>query len=173
MKIALTGTPGTGKTTIGQMLRDDYGLKVVDLNEVIHTCHYCAEWDEDRDCSVVDLDALKAHKFSDGLILEGHISHHLTVDRVIVLRTNPAVLRKRLREKEYSERKIQENFEAEILDVILLEALALHGKRNVYEVDSTGPLGRSAQLVWEIVQEHGLARFAPGRHDWSGFLDDP
>jgi adenylate kinase len=173
MKIALTGTPGTGKTTIGKMLRDVYGLKVVDLNEVIHSYNYCAEWDEDRGCSVVDLDALKAHQFCDGLILEGHLSHHLTVDRVIVLRTHPAVLRVRLREKEYSDRKIQENVEAEILDIILAEALALHGNRNVYEVDSTGPLSRSAQLVWEIVQEHGLARFAPGRYDWSGYLDDP
>jgi adenylate kinase len=172
MKIALTGTPGTGKTTIGKTLRDDYGLKVVDLNEVIHTYRYCGEWDEDRDCSVVDLDALKAHKFSDGDILEGHFSHYLQVDRVIVLRTDPAVLRVRLREKGYSDRKIKENVEAEILDVILVEALALHGNRSVYEVDSSGPLSRSARLVWEIVQERGLARFAPGRHDWSGYLDD-
>jgi adenylate kinase len=173
MKIALTGTPGTGKTTIGKMLRDDYGLKVVDLNEVIHAYQYYVEWDEDRDCGVVDLKALKAHEFSDGLVLEGHLSHHLLVDRVIVLRTDPVVLHARLREKGYSDRKIQENVEAEILDIILVEALALHDNKTVVEVDSTGVPSRSAPLVWEIVQGHGLERFAPGRHDWSGHLNDP
>ena len=44
MKIALTGTPGTGKTTIGKILRDRYGLKVVDLNEVIRVHKYDVEW---------------------------------------------------------------------------------------------------------------------------------
>jgi adenylate kinase len=172
MNTALTGTPGTGKTAIGKMLRDDYGLKVVDLNDVINACQYCAEWDEDRDCSVVDLNAIKAHQFSDGLILEGHLSHHLPVDRVIVLRTDPAVLRARLQEKGYSDRKIQENVEAEILDVILVEALELHDN-NVYEVDSTGRVSKSAQLVWEIVQGYELERFVPGRYDWGGYSDDP
>jgi adenylate kinase len=170
MKIALTGTPGTGKTAIGKTLREVYGLEVVDLNEVIHSHHYYVTWDEDRDCGVVDLKALKAHQFSDGLILEGHLSHNLSVDRVIVLRTEPAVLRARLQEKGYSERKIQENVEAEVLDVILVEALALHN--NVFEVDSTGTLNRSAQLIWEIVHGHALWRFVPGRHDWSGYLSD-
>jgi adenylate kinase len=172
MNTALTGTPGTGKTTIGKMLRVDYGLKVVDLNDVINAYQYCAEWDEDRDCSVVDLNALKAHQFSDGLILEGHLSHNLPVDRVIVLRTDPAVLRARLQEKGYSDRKIQENVEAEILDVILVEALELHDN-NVYEVDSTGRVSKSAQLVWEIVQGYELERFVPGRYDWGGYSDDP
>ena len=85
MKIALTGTPGTGKTTISNVLKDDFGLKVVDLNEVIRTSRYYIGWDNTRDCGVVDLEALKAHPFEDGLVLEGHISHHLPVDRVIVL----------------------------------------------------------------------------------------
>ena len=167
MKIALTGTPGTGKTTISNFLKDEFGLKVVDLNEVISTFQYYMGWDDNRNCGIVDLEALRAHPFEDGLVIEGHISHHLSVDRVIVLRTNPAVLRGRLQEKGFSENKIRENIEAEILDVILIEALELHGN-NVYEVDSTGRLSTSAQLVWEITQGHALERFVrwPIRLDW-------
>lgn len=171
MKTALTGTPGTGKTTISKMLRDGYGLKVVDLNEVIRTCRYYVGWDENRNCRVVDLEALRAHPFSDGLVLEGHISHHLPVDRVIVLRTDPAVLRGRLLKKGFSENKVRENVEAEILDVILVEALGLHGN-NVYEVDSTGTSSASAQLVWEITQGHWLERFVAGQYNWTGYLND-
>src|SRR5665647_917213 len=95
MKIALTGTPGTGKTTISNVLKDEFGLKVVDLNEVIHAFQYYMGWDDNRNCGIVDLEALRAHTFEDRLVIEGHISHQLSVERVIVLRTNPAVLRGR------------------------------------------------------------------------------
>ena len=131
MKTALTGTPGTGKTTIGKILRDRYGLKVVDLNEVIRAHQYYAGRDENRDCLIVDLEALKAHPFSEDLVLEGHLSHNLLVDRVIVLRTNPVALRRRLQQKAFSDKKINENVEAEILDVILVEAFAQHGTQCV------------------------------------------
>jgi len=171
MKTALTGTPGTGKTTISKMLRDSYGLEVIDLNEVIRAHGYHIGWDENRHCLVVDIEALRAHPFSDGLVLEGHLSHHLPVDRVIVLRTNPDVLRARLQKKGFSDNKIRENLEAEILDVILIEALGVHGN-NVYEVDSTGTPSIAAQLVWEITQGRCLERFAVGQYDWTVYLND-
>jgi len=172
MKIALTGTPGTGKTTIGKVLRDRYGLTVVDLNEVIRVHHYYAEWDENRDCLIVDIEALREHRFSEDFVLEGHLSHNLQVDRVIVLRTNPVALRRRLQKKAFSDKKINENVEAEILDVILIEAVAKHGK-NVYEIDSSSNAPcESAQAVWEIVQGHWLERFAAGQCDWTAYLND-
>jgi adenylate kinase len=171
MKIALTGTPGTGKTAISTELKDEYGLNVVDLNKVIRTFQYYIGWDDNRNCRVVDLEALRAHPFEDGLVIEGHISHHLPIERVVVLRTNPAVLRGRLQEKGFSENKIRENIEAEILDVILIEAIGLHGD-NVYEVDSTGQLRTTAQLVWEITQGYALERFVAGRYDWTRYLYD-
>ena len=54
------------------------------------------------------------------LIIEGHIAHDFGVDEkvntVIVLRTRPSVLRKRLNKRRWSDSKIQENVEAEALD---------------------------------------------------------
>jgi len=171
MKIALTGTPGTGKTAIGEILRDRYGLHVVDLNQVIQAHQYYAGWDENRHSLIVDLEALRGHHFSEDVVLEGHLSHNLLVDRVIVLRTNPVVLRRRLQQKAFSGKKINENVEAEILDVILVEALEQH-VNTVYEVDSTGTLSESAQLVFEIIQGHWLERFAAGQYDWTAYLND-
>jgi len=172
MKIALTGTPGTGKTTIGKVLRYRYGLNVVDLNELIRVHHYWATWDENRDCLVVDVEALKEHPFSEDSVLEGHLSHNLPVDRVIVVRTNPVALHRRLQEKAFSDKKINENVEAEILDVILIEAVARHGN-TVYEIDSSSSTpSESAQAVWEIVQGHRLERFAAGQCDWTAYLND-
>jgi adenylate kinase len=171
MKIALSGTPGTGKTTIGKVLHDRYGLEVVDVNQVVQAHRYYVGWDERRQSLIVDIDALRAHPFSDGCLLEGHLSHHLPVDRVIVLRTEPNVLRTRLQIKGFSDGKIRENLEAEVLDVILVEAVGIHGK-NVYEVDSTATPRVAAHRVWEIIQGRGLERFAAGQYDWTGYLND-
>jgi len=170
MKVALTGTPGTGKTAISMMLSERYGVRIIDLNGVIRTHAYYAGWDSDRGCLIVDLTALKAHLFPDDVLLEGHLSHHLAVDRVIVLRTNPVVLRRRLHQKGFSNEKVDENVQAEILDVVLTEALAANDD-NVYELESTGALDQSAQLAWEIIQGQALERFVPGRFDWMGYLE--
>jgi adenylate kinase len=170
MKVALSGTPGTGKTAISTILSERYGVRIIDLNGVIRTHRYYAGWDDDRSCSIVDLIALKAHPFPDGVVLEGHLSHHLAVDRVIVLRTNPVVLRTRLHQKGFSNGKVDENVQAEILDVVLIEALAANDDK-VYELESTGALDQSAQLAWEIIQGQALERFVPGRFDWTGYLE--
>ena len=62
--------------------------------------------------------------------------------------------------------------EAEALDVILSEAVEIHGMRKVFEVDTTD---RSVEEVAEIVE--GLIRgkvdkenYRPGKIDWSEYL---
>ncbi len=169
MRTALTGTPGTGKTTISAALRERYSLKTIDVNEVIRTHKYVDSYDSHRDCLVVNLPALRAHRFPDNSILEGHLAHNLDVDRVIVLRTDPRALEKRLLQRGFSREKVEENVEAEVLDVILSEAISLHGDQ-VYELDSTGEFNEVVQCVWEIVNGSDLERFTPGRIDWTDQL---
>jgi broad-specificity NMP kinase len=65
---------------------------------------------------------------------------------------------------------VDENVQAEILDVVLIEALAANDDK-VYELESTGALDQSAQLAWEIIQGQALERFVPGRFDWTGYLE--
>ena len=166
MRIALTGTPGTGKTTVSRALRERYGLTIIDVNEIVRAHHYVDAFDDRRNCLIVNLTALRAHRFQRNSILEGHLSHHLDVDRVIVLRTDPTTLERRLLCRGFSHEKAKENVEAEILDVILIEAIALHDDR-VYELDSTGALDDTAQRAWEITQGQNLQRFVPGHIDWA------
>ncbi len=166
MRIALTGTPGTGKTTISKALRERYGLETVDVNEVVRARQYVDTYDSRRQCLVANLTALRAHRFPQHSILEGHLSHHLDVERVIVLRTDPKVLEQRLLQRGFSNKKVAENVEAEILDVVLIEAVALHADR-VCELDSTGAIDETAQRAWDIIQRRDLDRFVPGRIDWT------
>ncbi len=161
MQIALTGTPGTGKTTVAALLP----YHVVDINSLVKGGMNLG-LDTERGCLEADMDALARHldliDTAEAIILEGHFSHHFA-DWSIVLRLSPAVLRLRLEARGYSEAKIRENLEAEALDVILVEAVDMC--RRVDEIDTTG---KSAAQVAERIKDiiEGRLRLAPGQVDW-------
>jgi adenylate kinase len=136
MRVAITGTPGVGKTTATRLVETD--LDVIDLNELVKE-GLSTGTDEDRDSLVADLDAIEARLSDrDNAIFESHFAHHLDgLDRVIVLRCHPEELKRRLLERGESERKATENAEAEALDVILSEAVDRYGLEAVYEIETT------------------------------------
>ena len=137
MRVAISGTPGTGKTTVCGLLSADHDI--VDINRVVESEGLHSGMDEERGSLEVDLDALSGHISAldiEGTVLfDGHLSHMLDVDMVIVLRCRPDVLMERLERKGWGERKVKENVQAEILDVIKVEAM--EGCEEVYEVDTT------------------------------------
>ncbi|CQH55416.1 probable adenylate kinase [Halobacterium hubeiense] len=136
MRVAVTGTPGTGKTTATEHLDTD--LDIVHLNDVIQEEDLYTEVDEARDSKVADLDAVR--DWLDGredVLVESHLSHLLDADRVVVLRCAPGELERRLIERGEPSEKAEENAESEALDVILSETVRDHGKPNVYEIDTT------------------------------------
>jgi adenylate kinase len=136
MRVAVTGTPGTGKTTAVE--RADTPLSVVHLNEVIRERRFDRGTDEDRGSLVADLDAVAAWLGDrDDVLVESHLAHHVDADRVVVLRCHPDELERRLRERGEAESKARENAEAEMYDVVLSEAVETHGLDRVYEVDTT------------------------------------
>jgi adenylate kinase len=163
MKIALTGTPGTGKSTVAPLV--DEGFQVIDLNALIKDGNNLGS-DPERGSLIADLD--KLDRFVDGLsgdyIIEGHVSHLLPVDRIIVLRVSPVVLRERLAKRGWSKAKIDENVEAEALDVILVEALEMSD--SVYEINATDMTrDQVVAAIREIIR--GTDKYKPGSVDFS------
>lgn len=138
MLIALTGTPGVGKTECANILVNQ-GYSVIDLNQMATSHDFVEDYDEERDSHIIDIEALdafiKEEYYNKEVIFEGHLSHLLSVDMAVVLRCNPLELQKRLATKGWKESKIMENMQAEILDVIKIEAH--EHLEMVYEVDTT------------------------------------
>ncbi|EMA51461.1 adenylate kinase family protein [Halococcus thailandensis] len=137
MRIVVTGTPGTGKTTATERL----DRAVVHLNDRIRAEGLDSGTDERRGSLVADMDAVAAaldegesHEIE---LVESHLAHRLPADRVVVLRCHPDELGERLTARGESEETIAENRESEALDVILSEAVEEHGIENVYEIDAT------------------------------------
>jgi len=136
VRVAVTGTPGTGKTTATDLLETD--LEVIHLNEVIKSEGFSTGTDEERGSLVADMDALDA--WLDGredAVVESHLAHNFAADRVVVLRAHPDTVIERLRERGDSDAKAFENAESEALDVVLSEAVHHHGTDSVYEIDTT------------------------------------
>ena len=161
MQIALTGTPGTGKTTIAGLLP----YKVIDINALVKAGMNFGK-DPERGCLEADMDALANYlaklDCDEIVILEGHFSHHFA-DWSIVLRLGPVILKSRLEARGYSASKIRENLEAEALDVILVEAVELCAR--IDEIDTTGKSPQEvAELVARIIQ--GRLQLAPGQVNW-------
>lgn len=177
MLVGITGTPGTGKTAVTSLLESRTPYCVIHLNELIKEEKLYSEVDTERDCVVADMDLVdrRVREMAgpeDITVLDSHLSHHIA-DSVIILRTKPDVLRERLEKRRYSPEKVQENLEAEALDILLCEAVEWCD--NVFEIDTTSQsLERTFNDITTILD--GLARgkekelaenYRPGSVDWS------
>ncbi|QYZ78538.1 adenylate kinase [Methanofollis formosanus] len=166
MMVGITGTPGTGKSTVAAVLAGR-GRRVVHTTETVGP--FVLGDDPERDTRVVDAEAwAAAFEPVDGVV-EGHLAHLLPCDRIVVLRCRPALLEERLAARGYAREKVRENAEAEALDVILIETLDLFPAERVLEVDVTalGP-----EDVADLVEGFMDGTVAPsvGTIDWSSYL---
>lgn len=149
MNIALTGTPGTGKTTISKKLN----YNIVSINqsypEISDGKNENGDW-------LINLDKLlkffEVAKYNN-TVFEGHVSHFLeNLDLIIVLRCQPIILQKRLEERNYNQEKIRENIEAEALNIISEEAIDSYGEKKVFELDtSSSESDESVKLLNDII----------------------
>ena len=120
-RLALTGTPGTGKSTVAQMLSSD-GYEVITVESVAEQHGLSGEIDPSDGVRVIDTGALHGvlapawESSPDGVVVvDGHLSHHLPCDAVAVLRCSPEILDSRLTSRGYTAEKVQANCEWELL----------------------------------------------------------
>jgi adenylate kinase len=136
MRIIITGTPGTGKSTIAAMLAEEMGLELVGIANVVRKTMRLGPTHE------VDLKRLgKVLAFlskKKDYVVEGHLACELRLpaDFIFVLRTEPKMLKKRMRARGYGKNKIEENLMAEMLDYCT-QRVAAEYKIQPLELDTT------------------------------------
>ena len=146
-------------------------FEYINITNIVKENKLYIEKDEYMDSYVVDFQKLEDHisniikSSSKNIVIDGHVSHLLDVDYIVVLRCNPEIISKRLEERNYNKNKIKENVEAEILDVCLVGAL--ENSDNVYELDTTDRTLES--IVDEIIDALTHKKTKYGIVNW---LDD-
>ena len=120
-RLALTGAPGTGKTTVCSLL-SEAGIGVVSVETLAEMFDCIGDTDPSDGARPIDLDVLRSildDKWSvspeETTLIDGHISHLLPVDCAIILRCKPADLQVRLLDRRYRDGKISQNVDWEIL----------------------------------------------------------
>jgi len=120
-RLGLSGTPGTGKTTIVSLL-ETQGYNTVSLESLAEKYGCLGELDSLDNSKPIDMDRLydelkiawsKDPDYS--IIIDGHLSHQLPCDQVVILRCRPDILEIRLENRDYSKEKIRGNVEWELI----------------------------------------------------------
>ena len=169
MQVALTGTPGVGKTTVAAALRARGGVQVHELETTMVAARHTSGTDDGRGTVIADLSSLRGWAMGRRGVIVSHLAHRLEPDRAIVLRCHPEELGDRLTDVGRSSASVAENCEAEALDLILAEAVATLGSAGVAEVDTTG---RPPEAVTDDVERLVTDTWTPsaGTVDFSEVL---
>ncbi|MHA2092402.1 MAG: AAA family ATPase [Candidatus Kariarchaeaceae archaeon] len=150
----MTGTPGTGKTTIAAKLKSD-GYKTINLFEFAKKYESVDGFDEERQAFVVDTEKLESVlanflASNQGLIiLEGHYGEIVPekyVNKCFVLSCPTGELRLRLSKRGYPPDKIEENLTAEITQECWMQALEAFGPSRVTKINNMS-ISSTANLI--------------------------
>jgi len=175
--IVIGGTPGTGKTEVARVLGSLLSVEVFSLGQLADDAGCVKAIDKARNTGVVDEDCLVdaiislLEKKKGRLIIEGHYIDLIPskeVEHAFILRTHPQVLRERLKQRGYSEAKVAENVEAEVIGVCQMDALDAFDEEIVSEIDTTSLSPReTANKIVEILNSGG----DQNRIDWMEMLE--
>jgi len=140
----LTGTPGTGKSTVANILADRVHASVIEINDLIIKEGHFWGYDIHRDSLIIDEGRLFVSITERVEEKENHILVGLPMDlrglsllSIIVLRCDIATLRRRLVPRGYSSEKVEENIQSEIMGIILDQMVSWFPNTPILEIDTT------------------------------------
>ncbi len=171
--IIVTGTPGTGKTSVSRLLAEKLGCIHLDVSRCVIENRMYVSYDEERQSYVIDEDKVreaikKLVETSKCIVIDIHypeLLDFLQPDIVIILRTAPETLERRLKPRNWPEDKVKENIMAEILGVPTANALSVADPDKIYEIDTTDK--KPEEVVRIILEDILKGKAKPGpKIDW-------
>ncbi|MFH1106347.1 MAG: AAA family ATPase [Candidatus Micrarchaeota archaeon] len=165
MRLVITGTPATGKTTLAKAIADKAGAELVKINEFVKRNGLGKKvqgGETEVEPAVLEKALNRELEGKRSYVVEGHLACEcrLRADAVVVLRCDPAKLRLRYRKRGYAAAKAKDNLLAEALDYCLVRAETIYGRSMVLQLDATRK--RTAEGVLAA-----LAKWKPEKVDWA------
>ncbi|KAK5135946.1 hypothetical protein LTR08_004404 [Meristemomyces frigidus] len=168
--IIITGTPGVGKTTHCTELAARTHLHHLDINAIVkqHNIGEASTDPDDPTTVIVDedrlLDCIENELEDGGQIIDWHACDLFPpslIDLVCVVRCENGALYDRLKERGYKGKKLEENMDCEIMEVLLQEARDAYDADIVVELrsDSTADIDSNVDRIVTWVEnwrkDHG------------------
>ncbi|WP_323735538.1 adenylate kinase family protein [Methanosphaera sp. ISO3-F5] len=172
MLVIITGTPGTGKTSVTSKLREKIDATFISINSLLEDYDLNLGTDEKRGYKIVDtdkmvpvVDAIVRDSQKELIIFEGHLAQdYPNADLVIVLRCDPLILRDRLNTRDWKDEKIQENVSAEILGICTSESYETYGDC-IQEIETSNKsIDELADEIVDVI--NGDVSFSLGEIDY-------
>jgi adenylate kinase len=178
--IAISGTPGTGKSHVAQLAAERLSGKVISLSEFVKANELYDSWDDKLQTYIVDEDRARESLIQElqrideeehppVIIIDGLFADIIAdlADVAVVLRLNPEQLRARLVERGYQDQKVLENIQAEVLGTCSFHMKEAVGS-SFFDINTTGhDADEIATTVIGIVDGSiDGSRYAPGLVDW-------
>lgn len=153
--VGISGTPGTGKTSIARTLSQVLNIPYLDLSSYVVNNKLYTYYDEERNSYVIDEDKVRAsvinmYREKGPMIISSHYIEIIPRDIfeiVFILRRNPLELIDVLTSRGWPPHKIAENVEAELLSICTLNVIDEFGDDIVVEIDV------SSKSLDDVVQE--------------------
>ena len=179
--IVISGTPGTGKTSISKEISNIINAKVISLNELAISENLTREYDELRDTYIINEAKIKKRlknsikKFKkesvNYLIIESHladITPNKFIDYAVILRCAPDELYNRLELRGYKKEKIIENVQSEILGTCENFLINKKLRKPIIEIDTTNDkFSEIAKILVNIITgKKDCNNFRIGKVDW-------
>merc|ERR1712226_1536616 len=167
--ILITGTPGTGKSTLAEELANRTGLNYVNIGDLAKENELFEGFDNEYECPVIDedrvVDELEDRMSQGGNVIDYHGCEFFPerwFDIVFVLRTENGNLFDRLQARGYTGKKLEDNIQCEIFQTILDEAKESYKQEIVHELPSNTPeemednLEKIIAWIEQWKQGHGM-----------------
>ncbi|KAJ1979546.1 factor activating pos9 [Dimargaris xerosporica] len=160
--ILITGTPGTGKSTLSELVAQRTGLTHIQVGKLVKDLQLHDGKDEEFDSYVLNddklLDELEDQMEPGGQIVDFHscdLFPERWFDLVVVLQTDNSVLFQRLQKRGYNQKKVEENIECEIMQVVLDEAVESYQQDIILTLpsDTVDQMEDNAQRIEEWIRQ--------------------
>jgi adenylate kinase len=176
--LLILGTPGVGKSKLALSLGRKLGIECIDLGPVVKSKKLYKRYDARTRSYVIHEGRVKTYlrrRLHDNkAVIATHFIDQLippsSVSLAMVLRLDPIILSRRLKARGWTERKVWENTESEIIDVCLEEAVRAFGREKVVEIDTTRLSGKTvlSRAIAAVNLKRKTGRF---RVDWLSKYD--
>ncbi|KJE94497.1 TATA box binding protein (TBP)-associated factor [Capsaspora owczarzaki ATCC 30864] len=157
--ILITGTPGVGKTTLCELVSAATGYPHYNVSQMAKDGNMLDGWDEEYQTHL--LDELEPLVHPGGAIVDYHgceLFPKRWFDLVVVLCADNTVLYDRLSARGYTGKKLSDNVESEIMQVILQEAHESYDAEIILhlENDTTEQMEQNVQTISEWIAQYKL-----------------